>query len=48
MKTGRCRDRNLLLPPFNLPNPLVIYPDTDGARDKFIGLWALPFAEPIS
>ena len=48
MKTGRCRDRNLLLPPFNLPNPLVIYPDTDGARDKFIGLWALPFAEPIA
>jgi len=26
----------------------VIYPDTDGARDKFIGLWALPFAEPIA
>ena len=44
MKIGRCRDRNLLLPPFDLPNPLVIYPDTDGQRDKFIGLWALPFA----
>ena len=45
MKIGRCRDRNLLLPPFDLPNPLVIYPDTDGQRDKFIGLWALPFTD---
>jgi hypothetical protein len=46
MKTGRCRDRNLLLPPFNLPNPLALYPDTDEPRDKFVGLWALPFAKP--
>lgn len=45
MKTGRCRDRNLLLPPFNLPNPLAIYPDTDTGRDKFIGLWSLPFGD---
>lgn len=45
MRIGRCRDRNLLLPPFDLPNPLALYPDTDdGQRDKFIGLWALPFA----
>jgi 2-polyprenyl-3-methyl-5-hydroxy-6-metoxy-1,4-benzoquinol methylase len=44
MKIGRCRDRNLMLPPFDLPNPVVIYPDTDEQRDKFIGLWALPFA----
>jgi hypothetical protein len=44
IKAGRCRDRNLLVEPFNLPNPLVIYPDTlIGSHDKFLGLWELPF-----
>lgn len=43
MRPGRCRDRNLLLPPFSLPNPLVIYPEEFRAKDKFIGLWSLPF-----
>lgn len=43
MKPGRCRDRNLLLPPFDLPNPIVIYPEETGNKDKFIGLWSLPF-----
>ena len=43
MRPGRCRDRNLLLPPFGLPNPLAIYPEELGYKDKFIGLWSLPF-----
>jgi len=42
-KTGRCRDRNLLLAPFNLPNPLCIFPEELGEKDKFIALWQLPF-----
>lgn len=43
MKPGRCRDRNLLLPPFNLPNPIFLFPEEIGQKDKFIGLWSLPF-----
>jgi hypothetical protein len=43
MKPGRCRDRNLLLPPFNLPNPIFVFPEEMGNKDKFIGLWGLPF-----
>ena len=45
MKAGRCRDRNLLISPFNLPNPIAIYPEALGQKDKFIGLWALPFRQ---
>ncbi len=45
IRPGRCRDRNLMLPPFNLPNPLVIYPEARGYKDKWLGLWALPFLE---
>lgn len=44
MRPGRCRDRNFLLPPFSLPNPIAIYPEEFGAKDKFIGLWTLPFS----
>lgn len=43
IRPGRCRDRNLLLAPFNLPNPLVIYAEQLGEKDKFFGLWELPF-----
>ncbi len=43
MKTGRCRDRNLMIAPFNLPNPLVIYSEQYVGQDKFLGLWKLPF-----
>lgn len=40
-KVGKCRDRNLMLSPFNLPNPLVIY--SEQSENKFLGLWKLPF-----
>ncbi len=43
IRPGRCRDRNLMMPPFNLPNPLVIYSEQYKDNDKFIGLWKLPF-----
>jgi hypothetical protein len=44
IKVGRCRDRNLMLSPFLLPNPLCLFPDTEmNTKDKFLGLWKLPF-----
>jgi hypothetical protein len=43
IRPGRCRDRNLMIPPFDLPNPLVIYWERYEQRDKFLGLWTLPF-----
>jgi hypothetical protein len=43
IQPGRCRDRNLMIAPFNLPNPLVIYWEQFDTKDKFIGLWKLPF-----
>ena len=43
IRPGRCRDRNLMMAPFNLPNPLVIYSEQYKEQDKFIGLWKLPF-----
>ena len=43
IRPGRCRDRNLMIAPFNLPNPLVIYWEQYDAKDKFISLWKLPF-----
>jgi len=43
IRPGRCRDRNLLEPPFNLPNPLIIYSEQYEGQDKFLGLWELPF-----
>lgn len=39
-RVGQCQDRNLMLPPFNLPDPLVIYAEGD-SRHKFLGLWEL-------
>lgn len=41
MRVGRCRDRNLLLHPFNLADPIVIYSEQDAAH-KFLGLWRIP------
>lgn len=41
IKVGKCRDRNLMYEPFNLPNPLIIYSEEYG--NKFLGLWKLPF-----
>ncbi len=41
-KVGKCRDRNLILPPFNLPDPIVIYGEQDSTH-KFLGVWELPF-----
>ena len=41
-RTGQCLDRNLLLPPFSLPDPIVIFSERD-AGHKFLGLWSLPF-----
>jgi SAM-dependent methyltransferase len=40
-RPGSCRDRNLMLPPFNLPDPLVIF--SERTDRKFLGLWPLPF-----
>lgn len=41
-RPGSCRDRNLMLPPFGLPDPLVIF--SEKTERKFLGLWQLPFA----
>jgi hypothetical protein len=41
IKVGKCRDRNLLLKPFNLPDPLIIF--SEQYEHKFLGLWKLPF-----
>lgn len=43
IRPGRCRDRNLLVQPFSLPNPIVIYSEQYKDQDKFLGLWDLPF-----
>ncbi len=42
-RVGQCRDRNLMLPPFDLPDPVVVFAERD-ATHKFLGLWRLPFA----
>lgn len=41
IRPGRTRDRNLLLPPFNLADPLLLYSEQDPGH-KFLGLWKLP------
>ena len=43
IRPGRCRDRNLMLAPFELPNPLVIYSEEYMGKDKFLALWELSF-----
>jgi hypothetical protein len=40
IKVAKCRDRNLMLKPFNLHDPLVIYSERDESH-KFLGLWEL-------
>ena len=39
-RIGSCRDRNLLIEPFNLGDPLVIFSEV--YSHKFLGLWELP------
>lgn len=41
IRVGQCRDRNLLLEPFGLEDPIVIYSDSQISH-KFLGLWELP------
>lgn len=41
-RVGQCRDRNLLLKPFNLPDPILVFSEQDESH-KFLGLWKLPF-----
>ena len=43
-RVGRCHDRNLLLSPFNLDDPIAVYSEQDPGH-KFLGLWKLPFEE---
>jgi len=40
-RVGQCCDRNLIVPPFNLADPIVIFGERDPAH-KFLGLWELP------
>lgn len=46
IRIGKCNDRNLMLNPFNLGNPLVIYSEEDEGN-KFMGLWKLPLLDRI-
>jgi len=43
-RVGQCRDRNLLLKPFDLPDPIMVFSEEDESH-KFLGLWKLPFAK---
>jgi hypothetical protein len=40
-RVGKCRDRNILLAPFNLPDPIAIFSEQN--EGKYLGLWKLPF-----
>lgn len=40
-RVGQCHDRNLLLKPFSLADPVAIFSEQDPAH-KFLGLWKLP------
>ncbi len=40
-RVGACHDRNLLLKPFELEDPIAIYSERDPGH-KFLGLWRLP------
>lgn len=48
---GSWRALNLLLPPFNLPEPLMLFSDpsddTGANPDKSIGLWSLEAIDPV-
>lgn len=41
-RVGQCRDRNLLLKPFDLPDPIAVFSEEDPSH-KFLGFWKLPF-----
>ncbi len=41
IRVGQCRDRNLILEPFNLDDPIIIYNERN-IGNKFLGLWKLP------
>jgi hypothetical protein len=43
-RVGQVHDRNLLLAPFNLCDPIVIYAEQDPYH-KFLGLWRLPLTD---
>ena len=43
-RAGQCLDRNLLLEPFNLADPLAIFSEQDPGH-KFLGLWKLPLLD---
>jgi hypothetical protein len=40
-RVGQCHDRNLMLEPFSLADPVAIFSERD-AGHKFLGLWELP------
>jgi hypothetical protein len=40
-RVGQCHDRNLLLKPFRLADPIAIFSEIDPGH-KFLGLWELP------
>ena len=40
-RVGQCHDRNLLLKPFSLADPVAIFSEQDPGH-KFLGLWKLP------
>jgi SAM-dependent methyltransferase len=42
-RVGQCHDRNLLLKPFSLTDPIVIFSERDPGH-KFLGLWELPLS----
>lgn len=44
-RIGSCRDRNLLLKPFALPDPIAIFSE-QSVIGKFLGLWKLPLRNP--
>lgn len=44
-RVGKCQHRNLLLKPFNLADPIVIFSEQDPGH-KFLGLWKLPLRDP--
>jgi len=41
IRIGKCRDRNLILEPFNLEDPIAIYSE-GRIGHKFLSLWELP------
>ena len=43
-RAGQCCDRNLMLRPFNLADPIAIFAEQDPIH-KFLGLWELPLRD---